>query len=269
MSSKISSLKALNDSGCRLGRLRPPVPPDRTGEGCDGRRETSPGDRHERDLADHLRFGNDASNDARDRRRELRDKADSEPGSDHRLDPVLTLAAEADLERKSLLAAALVQMVLVFAINPGKISLASDTRYANPVLLAKAMAHRERDTEPLVIERANLEPVAESFRLRHHCEIEVAVEEQFGKPPRDAFDERHIAARMRGAELGEEAHKADRSDRTHHAEIDWRVVHMEEVLRCRFGRLGIGHHLLEMRTDQSSEIGQMRQVVLAPQQQTA
>src|SRR5271169_4192485 len=99
MSSKISSLKALNDSSCRLGRLRPSVPPDRAGEGGDGRREASAGDRHQRDLADDLRLGDEASNDARDCRREFRDKADSEPGSDHRLDPVLAFAAEADLKR--------------------------------------------------------------------------------------------------------------------------------------------------------------------------
>src|SRR5258708_8392775 len=156
MSSKISSLKALSDSGYRLGRLRPPVPPDRTGEGGDGRREAPTGDRHQRDFADDFRLGNDASHNAGNRRRELRDKADSEPGSDHRLDPVLSLAAEADLERKSLLAAALAQMVLVFAIDPGKISLTSDIRNTHPILLAKTMAHRERDTEPLAIERANL-----------------------------------------------------------------------------------------------------------------
>src|SRR5271155_2862957 len=134
MSSQIGSLKALNDSGCRLGRLRPPVPPDRTGEGGDGRREASTGDRHQRNLADHFRLGNDARNDARDCRRELRDKADSEPSSDHRLDPVLALTAKADLERKSLLATALVQVVLVFAVDPGEISLAGDIRNTNPVL---------------------------------------------------------------------------------------------------------------------------------------
>jgi hypothetical protein len=74
---------------------------------------------------------------------------------------------------------------------------------------------------------------------------------------------------MRGAELGEETHEADRSDRAHYPETDRRVLHMEEVHRCRFGRLGLGHHLLEMRPHQASEIGQMRQVVLAPQEQTA
>src|SRR5271155_2784288 len=152
MSSKISSLKALNDSGCRLGRLRPPVPPDRTGEGGDGRREASTGDRHQRDFADDFRLGNEASHDAGDRRRELRDKADSEPGSDHRLDPILPLAAEADLERKSLLATALVNVVLVFAIDPGEISFASDVRDAHPVLLPEAMTHRKRDAEPLAVE---------------------------------------------------------------------------------------------------------------------
>src|SRR5258708_20394298 len=148
MSSKISSLKALNDSGCRLGRLRPPVPPDRAGEGGDGRREASTGDRHQREFADDFRLGNEASHDAGDRRRELRDKADSEPGSDHSLDPVLPLAAEADLERKSLLAAALVQMVLVFAIDPGKISLTSDIRNTHPILLPKTMSHQQPHTEP-------------------------------------------------------------------------------------------------------------------------
>src|SRR5260370_12370520 len=82
--------------------------------------------------------------------------------------------------------------------------------------------------------------------------------------PGDAFDERYIAAGMRGAELGEETHEADRSDRAHYRETDRRVLHMEEVHRCRFGRLGLGHHLLEMRPHQASEIGQLRQVVLAP-----
>ena len=201
MSAKISSLKALNDSGCLLGRLRPPVSPDRTGEGSDGRREASTGDRDQRNLADHFWLGNDASEDAWDCRRELRDKADYEPGSDHRLDPVLPLAAEADLERKSLLAAALVQMVLVFAVDPGEISLASNIRNADPVLLMKAMAHRERNAEPLAIERANLESVAESLRLRHHREIELAVEEELREVPGHPFDERHLAARMRDVEL--------------------------------------------------------------------
>src|SRR5260370_4942057 len=119
MRSKISSLKALNDSGCRLGRLRPPVPPDRAGEGGDGRREASTGDRHQRDFADDFRLGNEASHDAGDHRRELRDKADSEPGSDHSLDPVLPLAAATDLERKSRHTAARVRMVLAFAVVPG------------------------------------------------------------------------------------------------------------------------------------------------------
>src|SRR5260370_33714911 len=98
MSSKISSLKALNDSGCRLGRLRPPVPPDRAGEGGAGRREAPTGDRHQRDFADDFRLGNEASHDAGDRLRELRDKADAEPGTDHSLDPIIPPAAEPSLE---------------------------------------------------------------------------------------------------------------------------------------------------------------------------
>jgi len=130
-----------------------------------------------------------------DRRRELRDKADTEPGGDYRLDPMLALAAEADPKREALLTAALIDVVLVFAIDPGEISLAGDIGDADPVLLAKTMAHRECDAESLAIQRANLKPVAESLRLRHDCEIELAVEEQFRKVSGDAFDECHIAAR--------------------------------------------------------------------------
>ena len=52
------------------------------------------------------------------------------------------------------------------------------------------------------------------------------------------------------------------------AEIDRRAVHTQKVLRCRFGRFGLRHHLLAMRPDQASEVGQMRQVVLAPQQKS-
>ena len=105
--------------------------------------------------------------------------------------------------------------------------------------------------------------------MRHHREIELAVEEELREVPGHAFDQCQLATRMRDAELGEKAHEAHRSDRAHHAEIDRRVVHAQEVHRCRFGCLGLRHHLLEMRPDQASEVGQMRQVVLAPQQQPA
>ena len=74
-----------------------------------------------------------------------------------------------------MLAAALIQIILVFAIDPGEISLTGDIGNADPVLLSKAMPHRECDAEPLVIECANLEPVAEGFRLSHHREIERAI----------------------------------------------------------------------------------------------
>ena len=78
-------------------------------------------------------------------------KADAEPGGDHHLNPVLTLAAEADLDRKTVLAAALVQVVLIFAIDPREIGLPGDIGDAHPVLLPEAMAHREGDAEPLAV----------------------------------------------------------------------------------------------------------------------
>jgi hypothetical protein len=87
-------------------------------------------------LADNFRVGNHPSENTGDCRRELRDKADAKPGGDHRLDPILPLAAEADLEREPVLATALVQVVLVFAIDSRKISLPGDigdlTRFFSP-----------------------------------------------------------------------------------------------------------------------------------------
>src|ERR1700752_771671 len=89
-------------SGSHIVRLRPPVPPDRAGEGGDRRREPPAGDRHQRDLADDLPVGGPPGEDAGDGRRNLRDKTDPEPGGDHHLDPILTLAAKAYLDCESM-----------------------------------------------------------------------------------------------------------------------------------------------------------------------
>ena len=82
-----------------------------------------------------------------------------------------------------MLAAALVQVVPIFTIDPQEIGFPGDVGDADPVLFPEAMAHREGDAEPLAVQRADLEPVAESFRLRHHGEIELAVEEQLRELP--------------------------------------------------------------------------------------
>src|SRR5271163_373981 len=266
---KVSSLKALNGAGYLLRRLLPSVPPDRSGEGGDCRREASAGDRYQGDLTDNFRVRNHPSEDTGNRRRELWDKTDPKPGGDHHLNPVLTLAAEADPDCESVLAAALVQVILIFTIDPQEIGLPSDIRDADAILLLETVTHRERDAEPLAVQRSDLEPVAESLRLGHHRDIELAVEEELREVPGRPFDERHLATRMSGVELGEKAHKAHRPDRAHHAEIDWRVIHTQELHGCRFGCLGLRHHLLEMRPNQASEVGQVRQAVLTSQQQSA
>jgi hypothetical protein len=113
------------------------------------------------------------------------------------------------------------------------------------------------------------EKSAHGFWPRHYREIELAVEKELREVPGHPFDERHLATGMRDLELGKKAHEAHRPDRAHYAEIDRRVFHAQEVHRCRFGRLSLRHHLLEMRPDQASEISEMRQAVLASQQEPA
>jgi len=93
--------------------------------------------------------------------------------------------------------------------------------------------------------------------------------QEFRESRGDTFEERHIATWMCLAEVGEKTHEADWSDGAHHAKVNRGVVHMEELRRCRFGRLGLSHHLLEMWTHKTPEICEMRQVVLTPQQQSA
>ena len=60
-------------------------------------------------------------------------------------------------------------------------------------------------TQNRSVPRADLEPVAEGFRLRHHREIELAVQEEFREAPGDAFDQRHLATRMHGVETRRES----------------------------------------------------------------
>src|ERR1700758_1209362 len=160
-----SLIRPITGSGRRLLYLRPLVPPECASESGDSGRETPARDRYQGDLADNFRVGNHPSENAGDRRRELRYKADSKPGGDHRLDPILAFTAEADLERKPVLATALVQVVLVFAIDSRKVSLSGDIGDADPVLLPEAMTHRECDAEPLAVQRADFEPGGEGVRL--------------------------------------------------------------------------------------------------------
>jgi hypothetical protein len=67
------------------------------------------------------------------------------------LDPILTLAAKAYLDCESVLAAALVQVVPIFTIDPQEIGLPGDIGDADPVLLLKAMAYRKGDAKPLAV----------------------------------------------------------------------------------------------------------------------
>jgi len=72
--------------------------------------------------------------------------------------------------------------------------------------------YRERDAEPLAVQRADLDPVGEGFRVGHHREIELPSRRSSARRP-STPRLMSLRNRMRGPELGEEAHEADRSDR--------------------------------------------------------
>jgi hypothetical protein len=58
-------------------------------------------------------------------------------------------------------------------------------------------------------------------------------------------------------------------DGAYDAQPNLRLLQAEETLRPRLGSLGIGQDLAQMQRDQPAEIGETRQLALAPQQQTA
>jgi hypothetical protein len=133
----------------------------------------------------------------------------------------------------------------------------------------EGMAGRERDAEALAIERLRLQPLVEAAWGGHDGEIELAVEQQVGEPARHAFDQGQLDAGIGLPEHAQEAHEARGPDRAHDAQVDRRVLKLEEAARGQLGRLGIRHHPLQMRPDQPSEIGDVGEVALAPKQKAA
>ena len=90
----------------------------RADEGKYRGREAPSRHRHQRHLARDFRIGNRLRPHAGDGWREFRQKTDTEPGRDHHLDPVLTLALKPDLHGKAAFAQPVGEVVAVFAVDP-------------------------------------------------------------------------------------------------------------------------------------------------------
>jgi hypothetical protein len=125
------------------------------------------------------------------------------------------------------------------------------------------------DAKPLTIERQHVEALAERLGLRHHREIKFALQQHFREGGWHAFDQGQLASGVCGMETRQKPHKACRADRTHDTEPNLRLLQIEKLLRRRFRGLGISEELTQMRLDEPTEVCQMRQLALAPQQQPA
>src|SRR6516164_2358359 len=241
----------------------------RADEGKYRGREAPPRHRDQRNLARDFGVGYGLRPHAGDGWRKFRQKADTEAGGDHHLDPILAFALEADAGREPMLAQSVGEIVAVFAVDPPQVGLAGNIDDADPVLLLESMPDGKRDAKSLAIERQHVEAHVERLGLRHHREIKFAVQQHFREGVWHAFDQGQLASVVCGTELRQKAHKARRADRTHDTEPNLRLLQIEKLLRRRFRRLGIGEELTQMRLDEPAEISQMRQLALAPQQQPA
>src|SRR5262249_59689933 len=116
---------------------------DCTDEREHGGREAPAGHRHERHLADDLRFADRLRPNTRYRGGKLGQETDTKPGGDHHLDPILPLALESDLRRQTLFAQTLGKIVAVLAVDAPEIGLASDIGNSNTVLLLQPVPCRK------------------------------------------------------------------------------------------------------------------------------
>ena len=131
------------------------------------------------------------------------------------------------------------------------------------------MAGRKGDDEVLAVELVDVEALVERLRLRHHRDVEAAVVQQLAEPARHAFEQRDIDARMAMPEVVEKADAAQRADRAHQADVERRVLELEEALGGGPDRLGVLPDLLELRAHQAAEVGQVGEMALAPEQEPA
>src|SRR6266849_4550738 len=86
---------------------------------------------------------------------------------------------------------------------------------------------------------------------------------------RDTFRQRQLDPGMVEPELREKAHEPHWPDRAHDAELERRIVELEEAARRRFDGLGTLQNLLELRAEELAEIGEMRAASLTSEEQTA
>ncbi len=168
-----------------------------------------------------------------------------------------------------MLSAQRAQLVLVLAIDAQEIVLAVHVGKAQRVAPFEAVADGKRNDETLAIKRLHVEAFVESIGLRHHRDVERAVEQQLGQPYRRRFAQGQLDAGVIVAKFRQEAHEAERADRAHHAEIERRIIEAQEFLRLSLGTLRFAEDLFEMRLHQPAEIGEVRQIALPPQEKTA
>ena len=163
-----------------------------------------------------------------------------------------------------MLAQAIGEIVAIFAVDPPQIGLAGDVDDPDAVLLLQPVAGREGNAEALLVEQQDIEPLVERLGLGHHGNVELSFQQHVGKALRHAFDQGQLAARICHVKSGEKSHEPRRPNRAHDPQPDLRLLQVEKLLRRRLGRLGIGGKLAQVRLDQQAEIGQMRQLALAP-----
>jgi hypothetical protein len=119
------------------------------------------------------------------------------------------------------------------------------------------------------VERHDVEALFEVSRLRHHRHVQVAVVQQLAETAGHALAQGDLDPRVVAPEAVEGADRAQRPDRAHEAHVQGRVLELEEALGRGPCRLGLLPDLLQLRAHQASEVDQMGQVPLGPEQKAA
>lgn len=238
-------------------------------EGEGRRREAPAGYGYQRDLARHVRFDDLPRLDAGNGDGTLPGEAQAESTGNHRLDPVLALAAVNDRRPDLALAADRADMIVILAIGARDHRLALDLFERHGIELAEAMPRRKHHDIAITIDRPRVEALTQRLGSGEQCEIDVSLEDHGAEVARQGLANRDLDAGMLAAEGPEEADQLERADRAHDAEIQGRLLELQEALRRGLRRACLAQHKGQMRLHEASEIGDVGEAALAPEEQAA
>ena len=161
------------------------------------------------------------------------------------------------------------QVVPILAIEAPQVHLAVDRGDRDCIVVGQPVACRERQHEAFAKQRRHVEAFGKAFAGRHDGHVDLAGFEQRRQFAWHAFDQLQLDAFVAPVEVGQQPGEPARPDGAHDADFQMRVSQAQEARRFVAHAAQLVDNLLEPGSEQRAQIGDVRQVALAPEQQAA